>query len=134
MKYCDFNGCPNKIKRGSYCEEHKRSKQSIQKKQRKKSIYHNQNKSFYNSKPWKSMRLFIYQRERGCCQKCGRFVFGKHAQVHHVVTIKQNPLLKLEPNNLMLLCPKCHMEMENMDKEKLPKIFPNYFKAPPTKK
>ncbi|MEK4678356.1 HNH endonuclease, partial [Bacillus sp. FSL K6-2944] len=24
MKYCDFNGCHNKISKGRYCEEHKR--------------------------------------------------------------------------------------------------------------
>lgn len=134
MKYCDFNGCTNKINRGSYCDEHKRSKASIKKMQNKKTIYHNQNKPFYNSKEWKHMRSFVYEREHGCCQKCGRFVFGKHAQVHHIVTIKKNPLLKLDPNNLMLLCPSCHMEEENKDKEKTRKIFPGYFNAPPTNK
>lgn len=133
MKYCDFNGCSNKINRGAYCEEHKRSKQSARKKQNKKTIYHNQNKPFYNSKEWKYVRSQIYERERGCCQKCGRFVFGKQAQVHHIVTIKKNPLLKLDPNNLMLLCPKCHMEEENKDSKKIQKVFPSYFKAPPTK-
>ncbi|MEK4676652.1 HNH endonuclease, partial [Bacillus sp. FSL K6-2944] len=24
MKYCDFNGCSNKISKGRYCGEHKR--------------------------------------------------------------------------------------------------------------
>ncbi|MFJ7756312.1 HNH endonuclease [Peribacillus muralis] len=133
MKYCDFNGCTNKINRGAYCDEHKRSKESIKRKQNKKTIYHNQNKPFYNSKEWKHRRSFIYERERGCCQKCGRFVFGKQAQVHHIVTIKKNPLLKLDPNNLMLLCPSCHMEEENKDKGKMAKVYPSYFKAPPTK-
>ncbi|KYG92362.1 endonuclease [[Bacillus] sp. KCTC 13219] len=121
MKYCDFNGCPNKIKRGKYCDEHGRSEQS----KKRKSIYHNSNKTFYNSQSWKDMRAFIYEREKGCCQRCGRFVFGKQAQVHHIVTIKKNPLLKLEPNNLRLLCPTCHMIEENTDETK--SVFANYF-------
>jgi 5-methylcytosine-specific restriction enzyme A len=126
MKYCDFNGCTTKIKCGAYCDEHKRSKQSVMRKRAKKSIYHNENKPFYNSKVWRNMRSFIYERERGCCQRCGFFVFGKLAHVHHVIPIKQDGTLKLEPNNLMLLCPKCHAEEENKDNDK--KIFPSYFK------
>ncbi|WHY75716.1 HNH endonuclease [Neobacillus sp. WH10] len=126
MKYCDFNGCRNKIKRGFYCDEHKRSRQSIKKKQSKKSIYHNKNKPFYNSKPWRFIRTEIYQREKGCCQKCGRFVFGKDAHVHHIIPINDDPTLKLEENNLKLLCPKCHTIEENEEKKE--KVFPSYFK------
>jgi 5-methylcytosine-specific restriction protein A len=128
MKYCDFNGCNNKIERGAYCEEHKRSIQSIRRKKKKKYIYHHDNKQFYNSKPWKNMRSYIYERERGLCQRCGRFVFGKKAHVHHVIPIKEDPTLRLDENNLMLLCPRCHIEEENKDKEKQPIVFPSYFK------
>lgn len=125
MKYCDFNGCQNKISRGTYCEDHKRSRQSIRKKQKKKDIYHHDNKDFYNSKAWKDTRSFVYQREKGCCQRCGRFVFGRQAHVHHVIAVKEDITLRLEPNNLMLLCPKCHIEEENKDKKQ--KVFPSYF-------
>lgn len=121
MKYCDFNGCASKIDRGAYCDDHKRSDKS----RKRKNIYHNSNKSFYNSSAWKSMRQFIYERERGCCQRCKRFVFGKQAQVHHVVTVKANPTLKLEPKNLKLLCPPCHSIEENSDEKET--IFANYF-------
>ncbi|MED3549971.1 HNH endonuclease signature motif containing protein [Cytobacillus praedii] len=123
MKYCDFNGCSNKLRKGRYCEDHKSNKKKAKP---KKSIYHNSNKQFYNSDVWKHMRSVIYQREKGRCQRCKKFVFGKQAQVHHVVPIKENPLLKLEPNNLKLLCPECHMFEEN--KTEKDKIFPSYFK------
>ena len=125
MKYCDFNGCSSKISSGYYCKEHKRSKQSVKKKQKKRDIYHHNNKSFYNSKAWKSTRSFIYERERGCCQRCGRFIFGRRAHVHHVIEIKKDATLKLDPNNLMLLCPQCHTLEENKDKQE--KVFPSYF-------
>ena len=138
MKYCEFNGCTNKVSNGAYCEDHKRSKKSRMAKQKKqsKSIYHHANKSFYNSDPWKAMRSYVYEREHGCCQLCGRFIFGRRAHVHHMVPIKANPLLALDENNLMLLCPTCHTIEENKDKEKKEKVFPSYFgpKAPPTQK
>ncbi|OMC81861.1 endonuclease [Viridibacillus sp. FSL H7-0596] len=121
MKYCDFNGCGNKITKGAYCEEHKRSKE----KPVKKSLYDKSNKSFYNSKQWKSMRQFIYERDKGCCKRCGRFVFGKMAQVHHIVKVKSNATLKLEPNNLKLLCPECHAIEENEEQKE--NVFANYF-------
>ncbi|MCM3411473.1 HNH endonuclease [Metabacillus litoralis] len=121
MKYCDFNGCPNKINRGTYCEDHGRSSKA----RKRKSIYHNTNKSFYNSKEWKHVRSMVYERERGYCQRCRKFVFGKQAQVHHVVPVKKNPSLKLELNNLKLLCPVCHSIEENMvEKEN---VFASYF-------
>lgn len=125
MKYCDFNGCSSKINSGYYCKEHKRSKQSVKKKQKKRDIYHHNNKQFYNSQAWKSTRSFIYERERGCCQRCGKFVFGRQAHVHHVIEIKKDATLKLDPNNLMLLCPQCHILEENKDKKE--KVFPSYF-------
>jgi len=122
MKYCDFNGCGNKINKGRYCEEHTRSSPV----KKSNNIYHNTNKQFYNSQAWKNIRSVVYQRERGCCQSCGRFVFGKQAQVHHIVPIKKNPTLRLEPNNLRLLCPVCHSIEENMDEQG--NAFAGYFK------
>jgi len=127
VKYCDFNGCKNKISKGRYCEDHKRSKKSIQKKRKKKYVYHHENKKDYNSKQWEYVRSLVYQREKGCCQRCGRFVHGRRAHTHHIIPIKVDPTLKFESNNLMLLCWICHPIVENEDKEKQPKVFPSYF-------
>lgn len=121
MKYCGFNGCVNKIERGNYCDEHKRSKR----KKPKKNIYHHDNKPFYRSDEWQFVRTKVYERERGYCQRCKKFVFGRNAHVHHVIPIKKDPTLRLEENNLMLLCSKCHIIVENEDKPK--KVFPSYF-------
>lgn len=127
MKYCDFNGCSTKIIKGAYCDDHKRSKASARKKRKNniKTIYHHDNKQFYNSKSWESTRSFVYERERGCCQRCGSFVFGRRAHVHHVIPIKKDSTLKLDPNNLKLFCPQCHIIEENEDKQE--KVFPSYF-------
>ncbi|PFB05021.1 endonuclease [Bacillus anthracis] len=125
MRYCNFNGCNNKVAKGLYCEEHKRKK----KKRKKTEVYHHENKPFYRSDAWQSMRSFVYEREKGCCQRCGIFVFGRQAHVHHVIPIKKNPSLKLEPNNLRLLCPTCHMIEENEEDDKKKNVFASYFKC-----
>jgi 5-methylcytosine-specific restriction enzyme A len=125
MKYCDFNGCTSKISKGKYCDDHKRSKQSARRVQKKKEIYHHNNKAFYRSDAWKAMRAYVYERERGCCQSCGVFVFGRKAHVHHIVPIAKNETLKLEENNLMLLCPTCHVAIENEEKQQ--KVYASYF-------
>ena len=70
-----------------------------------------------------------YTKERVvCCQRCGRFVFGRSAHVHHVIPIKEDSTLKLEENNLRLLCPVCHTIEENEDKPK--KFFRVILEAP----
>ena len=77
-----------------------------------------ENKPFYRTDAWKYVRSKVYERENGCCQRCGRFVFGRSAHVHHVIPIKEDSTLKLEENNLRLLCPVCHTIEENEDKPK----------------
>ena len=84
------------------------------------------NKSFYRTKAWQDVADFVYERENGCCQRCGRFVFGRQAHRHHIIPIKKNEMLKLDPNNIRLLCPKCHVIEENEVDEK--KVFPSYFR------
>ena len=103
MKYCQFNGCSNKIIKGAYCEDHRRVSPS---KKKPKNIYHHKNKSFYKTEAWKDLRSEVYERAHGCCEECGKFVFGRTAHCHHIVPIKENPLLKLEPNNIKLVCPQ----------------------------
>lgn len=87
MKYCQFDGCTNKIAKGIYCTEHKRSSRSRKKKQQAKSVYHHENKPFYRTQAWKDMRQFIYEREGGHCQRCGQFIFGRE---HTSITLYQS--------------------------------------------
>ena len=122
MRYCQFEGCSNTTERGAYCSEHARSSR---KKKKQGNVYHHENKSFYRTSAWRDMREVIYERDRGCCKRCGKFVFGRKAHVHHIVPIKNNPLLKLDPNNLILLCSECHPIVEQETETK--KVFPSYF-------
>lgn len=116
MKYCAEQGCKNLISSGRYCENHKRRK-------KEKTVY-SKNKSFYRTQAWKDLVSFVYERDKGCCQRCGKFVFGKQAHAHHIVPIQIDPSLKLNPDNIMLLCSKCHpiVEQETMEKYKKKKF------------
>ena len=122
MRYCQFEGCSNTTERGAYCSEHARSSR---KKKKQGNVYHHENKSFYRTPAWRDMREVIYERDRGCCKRCGKFVFGRKAHVHHIVPIKNNPLFTLDPNNLILLCSECHPIVEQETEAK--KVFPSYF-------
>lgn len=110
MKYCGEQGCRNLISSGRYCNDHRR--------RRKKRVWHSNNKSFYNSQAWKDLAAYVYERDKGCCRRCGKFVFGKQAHRHHIIPVKVNPSLKLDADNVILLCNKCHVivEQETMEK------------------
>lgn len=117
MKYCAEQGCKTLISKGRYCENHRRRK-------KEKPVY-SVNKSFYRTQAWKDLVADVYERDKGCCQRCGKFVFGRKAHAHHIVPIQINPKLKLDPDNIMLLCNKCHpiVEAETMEKYKKKNIF-----------
>ncbi|WP_371069129.1 HNH endonuclease [Sediminibacillus sp. JSM 1682029] len=113
MRYCGEQGCKQLIAKGRYCEDHRRKK-------RKKVVY-SKNKSFYRTRDWKDLKAYCYQRDGGCCQRCGKFVFGKRSHHHHIVPIQIDPSLKLDPDNIMTLCSKCHPIVE---KETMEEYFP----------
>lgn len=46
---------------------------------------------------------YVYERDNGHCGKCGR---NNGSQEHHVIPKSRGG--KTKPNNLILLCMKCH--------------------------
>lgn len=116
MKYCFEQGCRNLISQGRYCEKHQRKKKEI-----KRKAYYSQNHDFYTSKTWQGMRSYIYEKYRGCCSRCGKFTFGREAHVHHIIPIVVAPHLKLDEDNLILLCSSCHSIVERAT---MAKYFP----------
>nr|WP_161621209.1 HNH endonuclease signature motif containing protein [Bacillus subtilis] len=124
MRYCIFNGCAGLAITGSYyCEEHKPKAKG-----KGRDTFQSKNKPFYRSDDWQSMRQYVFERDGAKCRECGQFVFGKNAHVHHVIAIAEDPTLKLEESNLILLCPKCHAKIENENKKQTPRVFQKYFK------
>ena len=60
--------------------------------------------SVYVSQEWKSAVSFIYKRDNATCQRCG--MKGK-LHVHHIVSFAEEEY-RVDPDNLVLLCVKCH--------------------------
>jgi 5-methylcytosine-specific restriction enzyme A len=108
MKYCAEQGCKTLVAKGRYCPDHKRKSKKYKERFRK-------DKSFYFTKEWKALKAFCYQRDKGCCRRCGKFVFGKSAQHHHIKPRRLYPEFALDPENVMTVCPPCHaiLDMEN---------------------
>ncbi|WP_124058449.1 HNH endonuclease [Vaginisenegalia massiliensis] len=64
---------------------------------------------FYQSKQWRQVRQERMKIDNNECQLCkheGRY--HKAEMVHHIVHVKDNPLLALSMSNLLSLCNHCH--------------------------
>lgn len=81
-------------------------------------------KKFYNSKEWKTKRIYILNRDRHECQDCrarikkavqeGVVLNGRDreirrgTEVHHIQELRDYPELALDDDNLISLCTTCH--------------------------
>lgn len=64
---------------------------------------------FYNTRKWIKKREVILRRDEYLCRECKRY--GKVTQantVHHVRTLEEYPELRLNNDNLISVCGKCH--------------------------
>ena len=66
---------------------------------------------FYSSKKWRETRDLIKIRDRMTCRKCGQVITGRYI-VDHIKEVnilnKNNWDIAYNPDNLQLLCQKCH--------------------------
>lgn len=73
-----------------------------------------QTNSFYKTKKWQKKREIILRRDEYTCRECRRYGKTTKAQVvHHVFPIENYPQFRLNTNNLISLCVKCHENMHN---------------------
>ena len=120
MKYCGEQGCKQLIAHGYYCSSHARKKR----KPSKGKTYKHANKQLYNTAAWKALSDFVYERDKGCCQRCGKFVHGRRAHRHHVIPVSKAPELALVSSNIKLLCSVCHpIEEEEAKGNRVPDYF-----------
>lgn len=72
---------------------------------------HPYNRSLYNFEFYMN-RDYAFNRDRGKCRACGRYLWGIKSQCHHI-----NPFLPLNKvnkvRNLASLCPECHVLVHN---------------------
>ena len=55
---------------------------------------------------WRMMRQYVYERDRGICQYCGKPVELFKCHIHHVLALYEGGTN--HPTNLKTACPKCH--------------------------
>lgn len=87
----------------------------------KRHLYPNGIKSGFEHGNWKGvgkirdqedyrrLRNFVFQRDKGICQKCGIKTSKKNSgHVHHIVPISQDKSKISDPFNLITVCSNCH--------------------------
>lgn len=70
---------------------------------------------------YKQWRDRVFQRDNYTCQKCG---IRDYIEAHHIFGFKENELLRLEVENGVTLCRKCHFDTHGLrlkDSKKVPK-------------
>lgn len=67
--------------------------------------------AFYASREWQTLRYAILAKYDGHCQACGRSRRQHEVVLHvdHIKPISRFPHLKLDPDNLQLLCQDCNL-------------------------
>lgn len=115
-KPCKKMGCNKLVEYpNTYCEEHRYIKERKDKESNKlydKEIRHKKDKKyrdFYHSKEWERVRKLALERDKGLCQECKKNNIITFADmVHHIEEVKDNWDRRLELDNLVSLCFKCH--------------------------
>lgn len=59
----------------------------------------------YASGEWRRLRRLLRKRARGCCEQCRT---SHQLHIHHVKSWAEYPALRLDLDNLVLLCRECH--------------------------
>lgn len=81
---------------------------SVNKKFTKKSRFN----SFYRTIEWREVRSVVLSMYGSVCMKCGS---KKNIHVDHILPISKYPKLRLDVNNLQVLCSSCNIEKSNTD-------------------
>lgn len=129
--YVRCGRCGKKILQGSACSCKKQSYKEYDNRVRysKDNIKYTM---FYKSKEWDSMSSYIRHKYLGLCIKCliecDEIVPSD--VVHHIDELKEDWSKRLDENNLIPLCHKCHNEFKydygTIEKEKLREDLKRY--------
>ncbi|MEB2270114.1 HNH endonuclease [Bacillus safensis] len=107
LRECKVRGC-RELTRDGYCHTHADGKQQ-EAKYYNKHVRDKRSTRFYYSKEWRQTRKLVLSRDSFLCQRClkqNRVVPAD--TVHHIVEVKQDWNKRLDLNNLVSLCGRCH--------------------------
>lgn len=90
----------------------------------------------YSSEKWEDCVKYVWKRDNYTCKRCGknwkiRQKDEKTFEIHHLYGFAEYSMLRCNPDNLVLLCHKCHKYVhnkKNINREFLPIkcILPNW--------
>jgi len=66
---------------------------------------------------YKEWRKAVYERDRWTCQDCGIHCDDKNIVAHHIMSFKDYPELRHEPQNGITFCRACHASLHQHLKE-----------------
>lgn len=76
--------------------------------------YHEKYDWFYQTKEWRTLRAQKFASANGLCERCyAKGIICAGEEVHHKIPIEENWDLRLDIDNLILLCSECHNEQHD---------------------
>lgn len=102
LRPCRYRRCPNVVRGGGYCPQHKAYEQKQNKINSQFRLKKKKVNPFYGSKAWKIKRD-KYIANNPTCKSCG--AVGR--EVDHIVPLNQGGD-KFDDSNLQTLCRSCH--------------------------
>lgn len=82
-----------------------------------KTRFHRYSKRVTATKRWQVLRMEILERDGFRCKSCGA---RGRLEVDHIKSVRTNPELSFDPDNLQALCPSCHTTKTNIERGRPP--------------
>ena len=73
----------------------------------------------YSRRELGQFALSIFRRDVTCLI-CGS---THKREIHHIITVAEAPLLIMDPNNVILLCKKCHLAIQGKERKHQKRLF-----------
>lgn len=64
--------------------------------------------------PYKNWKLQVFKRDNFTCQECG--MKNKNLECHHIKSFAEYPKLRMDIDNAISLCKKCHLKTKTREK------------------
>lgn len=105
--YLTCNKCRNEYEYGTYCSCHHKSR-------KQDNAIKGKDDNFYSSRAWRKLREQKLNEYYAHCQRCfvnhGIFVTS-NLEGHHIVSRKIDESLELEPENVVIVCKTCNLQL-----------------------
>lgn len=93
--------------------------------------------AFYATEQWRKVEKYVRERDNNTCQLCGMKQpedCKRQFHIHHIYKFDKNERLRAHPDNLVVLCHKCHMFVHSSKNTEhkfmtVPMVLPDWLKG-----